>query len=146
MVNTVSSLRTRYTVDVNGAYNKPLGNDTFRIRNLVWWKDFVASDLTYQWSSIYWSVLAPTLTITSSKALFLDANSTDYNYVISTDLPLTKLSSFLAAQESGKSFIIEKDGKLVATSQNDDALQNLTRINLWESKDPQLAATGDFIR
>lgn len=104
------------------------------------------------WSSVYLFADPPVLGITSAMPI-LDKQTQTTEGVIGIDLTLQEISEFLNTlqiSDSGKAFIVEDSGELVATSTTDSLVtfskQANDRVDYAESQDSLISATGKFIQ
>ena len=96
-----------------------------------------------QWNQIYQYYIQPSLGISASQPIYDQAGK--FRGVVSTDLFLSKLSDFLRTLKvghSGKTFIIERSGLLVASSSSEQPFfkvpnsKEVKRLNAEESSIP----------
>ena len=103
------------------------------------------------WSPIYLFADPPVLGITPAIPL-KDSASDKIKGVMAIDLTLEDISQFLNSlkiSDSGRAFIIEKSGKMVATSTNNSLIRRGVlgdeRLHYSDSLDPLIKATAAFI-
>ncbi|MGK7941144.1 MAG: ATP-binding protein [Crocosphaera sp.] len=103
------------------------------------------------WTEIYSWVSSPTLAITIGQPYY-DSNNT-FQGILATDLTIAQISDFLRSLtigKSGKAYIIERSGNLVATSaeQNPFIMINNKpeRLAAIDSNDPLIQKTTAYIQ
>ncbi|MEG4025561.1 ATP-binding protein [Microcoleus sp. S13C4] len=105
-----------------------------------------------QWNKIYQYFIQPSLGISASQPVY-DKNGT-FRGVVSTDLFLSKISDFLQTLKigrSGKTFIIERSGLLVASSTAEQPFiktknsQKTQRLKAIESSVPLIKGTAQHL-
>ena len=102
------------------------------------------------WSPVYLFVDPPVLGVTP--AIPLKDAENKITGVMAIDLTLDEISEFLNSLEisdSGRAFIMDKSGKMVATSTSNSLViedpQGNKRRHYSESPDPLIKATGEFL-
>jgi class 3 adenylate cyclase len=102
------------------------------------------------WSSIYVSFLEPTLIVSALEPVY---NKNQLEGVLITALRLDKIGNFLnnlKIGKSGKSFIVNKNGTLVATSTSEKPFiidgNERTLFNATESSDKITRATAKYLK
>lgn len=143
-------LRYTYELDARGNVTDAVTTQEYDPRQRPWFKAAIASsDST--WSDIYpfASQDYPLLGITATQPLYDEAGRLEG--VLAIDLSLTQISTFLQELNigtSGRAFIVERSGDMVATSSHEppfvdggDEQERLKAINSSDSR-IQMAATG----
>ncbi|OCR00349.1 hypothetical protein BCD67_00610 [Oscillatoriales cyanobacterium USR001] len=103
------------------------------------------------WTPVY--VFGDTNTIGIGFSIpIYDRKSGIFQGVIATDLTLWQISNFLKDLElspNGKALIVEQTGKMVAASTLETPFKNVNneakRLDITESQDPLIKATGDYL-
>lgn len=104
------------------------------------------------WSPIYqWKDKPEVMSVSSSYPI--RDQSDRIIGVIGVDLIVSQISTFLnqlKVGHSGKIFILERDGMLVATSDHSQVFQvqgrHVSRITGWQSQDPVIQATSELLK
>lgn len=150
------SLRSIYHFSrIHGKLGDPeVESRMFDPRNRPW---FEAGQSTQKqtWTAIY--IDFKTLELVGTRARRVDDSDGQFEGVVATDMSLRHLDDFLNSltlSENGVAFIVERDGKLLATSRgphlrDGDGEEERRRLNAAESGDPLVVAThaavGGFI-
>jgi PAS domain S-box-containing protein len=147
-----SSLIRVYNLDTLGNRGKLLS--TFRqpdVRQLTWYK--ITHDAGKpNWSPIFQMGNNFDMAINANRPIY-DPTNNQLLGVFSVNLNLTKISNFLnslSVGESGKVFIIERNGLLVANSGSEKPYlvnnqEPFKRINVTESRDVLIKSTGQYL-
>lgn len=143
-------------------YNWGVDNQGIRTKILKDWGDF---DMTQEgwysagatqgkptWSSVYnWTVPPFPLSVAASHPIY-DKKTGKLHSVIAVEQRLSQISDFLRQLQvspSGKTFIIERNGLLIASSGNEEpfTVQNEKpqRLSISDSKDPLIQATAKHL-
>lgn len=140
-----------YSLNQAGDIIKKLASQKYDPRKRPWYKTAIKhQDLV--WSPIYLFTDPPVLGITPAIPL-KDSQTNQIKGVMAIDLTLEAISQFLNSlkiSQSGRVFIIEKTGAMVATSTKNslvkkNALGN-ERLHYSESLDPLIYATASFLQ
>ena len=139
-----------YHLDDSGKTIKLLGRKKYDPRERPWYQTAIKhNDLV--WSPIYLFANPPVLGITPAISL-KDSSSNKIKGVMAIDLTLEDISQFLNSlkiSDSGRAFIIEKSGKMVATSTNNSLIRRSAsgneRLHYSDSLDPLIRATAAYI-
>ena len=122
----------------------------FDPRNRPWYTSPKTSNQA-TWTDIYAWVNPPTLAITLGVPQYKPNG--EVAGIIATDLTIAQISDFLRTLEIGKSgdtFIMERDGMLVATSVEEDPFtiqaEKPERISASKSSDPRTQAAAEFLK
>lgn len=150
--------RSAYQVDDSGKpVGQPIQVDTYDARQRPWYQTGAKAGKA-TWSPIYTFAAQHNLGISAVAPLY-DANG-KLQGVFGIDLTLVHLTDFLRnlkPSPNGRSFIVEPDGMLVATSSDEDpyrtettqtngnSVQQQVRINVKDSDDPLIRAAGDYL-
>jgi signal transduction histidine kinase/DNA-binding response OmpR family regulator len=143
-------------------YNWGVDNQGHRTKILKDWGDF---DMTQEgwysagatqgkptWSSVYnWTVPPFPLSVAASYPIY-DKKTGKLHSVIAVEQRLSQISDFLRQLEvspSGKTFIIERNGLLIASSGNEEPFivknEKPQRLSISDSKDPLIQATAKHL-
>lgn len=145
---SINSTTYSYTTDSQGNRTKLLyfekGNDH---RSEPWYKDAVQADKA-TWTQIYqWEEKPEVLSISSSYPVY--NRSGKLIGIIGIDLILSQIKDFLSQLKispSGKTFIAERNGLLVASSSTEQPFTMVNgkaqRLKAADSKDPLIKATA----
>lgn len=139
-----------YRLNEEGKATTLLGKKKYDPRLRPWYQAAIKhKDLI--WSPIYLFADPPVLGITPAIPLKNKA-SDKIKGVMAIDLTLEDISQFLSSlkiSDSGRAFIIEKSGKMVATSTNNSLIrrgvQGNERLHYSDSLDPLIKATAAYI-
>jgi PAS domain S-box-containing protein len=145
-------LRT-YHIDSNGNRLEMVQNSpNYDPRIRPWYKAAVATQQA-TWSKIFTQWDTKTLTLAAVQPVYnAPGNLTG---VVNSSFHLDQVSQFLSQLKIGKtgqSFILERDGMLVATSAGESLVrlnpqtQKAERIHITESQEPLTQATGKFLQ
>ena len=140
-----------YLLGDQGEKTTFLGKKKYDPRQRPWYRAAIAKN-NLVWSPIYLFADPPVLGITRAIPL-KDQKTQKRKGVMAIDLTLSEISDFLATlkiSDSGRVFIVEKSGKMVATSTN----KSLVKKNAWgnerlhysDSSDPLIKATAEFLQ
>jgi len=140
-----------YGLDEDGNATVLLGNKKYDPRQRPWYKAATEhEDLI--WSPIYLFADPPVLGITLAIPL-KDAKSDKIKGVMAIDLTLEDISRFLNSlkiSDSGRAFIIERSGQMVATSTNNSLVKKgrsgNKRLHYSDSPDPLIKSTAAFVK
>ncbi|WP_019507180.1 diguanylate cyclase [Pleurocapsa sp. PCC 7319] len=140
-----------YRLDEQGQKTTFLGQQKYDPRQRPWYQAAISQD-SLVWSPIYLFADPPVLGITPAITL-KDRQTQKIKGVMAIDLTLDEISKFLTTlkiSDSGRAFIIEKSGKMVATSTNNSLVRRNTwgneRLHYSDSSDPLIKATADFLQ
>ena len=139
-----------YRLDNEGKAGDLLERKKYDPRQRPWYKAATEhKDLI--WSPIYLFADPPVLGITPAIPL-KEAESDKIKGVMAIDLTLKDISKFLSSlkiSDSGRAFIIEKSGQMVATSTNNSLIRRGVsgneRLHYSDSSDPLIKATAAYI-
>lgn len=135
---------------INGPLDDPtLESRVFDPRERPWFIAGQSADFQ-TWTSVY--IDFKTLELVATRARRVDDLSGQFQGVVATDLSLEHLNRFLktlALSDNGVAFIVEPDGKLLATSRGPH-LQEVSedesaRLNAVESNDALIASTYSLV-
>ncbi|MDJ0572755.1 MAG: diguanylate cyclase [Pleurocapsa sp. MO_192.B19] len=143
--------REAYLLDEQGQKTILIGQQEYDPRQRPWYRAAIEQN-SLVWSPIYLFADPPVLGITPAIPL-KDTVTNNIKGVMAIDLTLDEISKFLNSlkiSSSGRAFIIEKSGAMVATSTNN----SLVRRNAWgnerlhysDSSDPLIKATAEFLK
>ncbi|MFK7857226.1 MAG: diguanylate cyclase [Granulosicoccus sp.] len=135
---------------INGPLQDPvIEKRVFDPRERPWFIAGQSAD-SQTWTSIY--IDFKTLELVSTRARRVDDEEGQFQGVVATDLSLEHLNRFLktlALSENGVAFIVEPDGKLVATSRGPHLGEatngDNTRLNAVDSDDRLIASTYSYV-
>jgi|GEM_PF-3753286 len=140
-----------YSLDSQGNKAKLIGKKEYDPRQRPWYqaakqqKDLV-------WSSIYLFADPPVLGITPAIPLYA-ADKKQLQGVMAIDITLDEISKFLNSlkiSDSGRAFIIEESGEMVATSTNNSLVikgaEGNERRHFLDSSDSLIKATASFLK
>lgn len=136
---------------INGTLHDPVIEPrVFDPRERPW---FIAgkSEDAQTWTSVY--IDFKTLELVATRARRVDNLDGQFQGVVATDLSLEHLNRFLktlSLSDNGVAFIVEQDGKLLATSRGPHLAKSLedgksARLNAGDSDDPLIASTYRFV-
>jgi len=139
--------RTHHIFDVGNV----LINGKFTLQNEGWYRE-AARKQTPTWTPVYnWAVAPFTLSIATSRPLYDQTHT--FIGVIAVEQGLTNISEFLRhlnVSSSGKTFIVERSGLLIASSTDERpfVVENgkPSRLKATESNDPLILATAEFLQ
>ena len=146
-----------YETDENGNRRKIIvdGGETivdgeFTLQNEAWYREAVAKS-TNVWSPVYnWAVEPFPLSIATSSPVY-DANNNLVG-VVAVEQQLAQISDFLRSMKissEGKTFIIERDGLLIADSADEQPFEIVEgkpeRIKAVNSTDPLIQASAKYL-
>ncbi|MDZ7962984.1 MAG: ATP-binding protein [Aulosira sp. DedQUE10] len=125
-------------------------NGEFIAKNEGWYAEAVKQGKSV-WSPVYnWLVPPFNLSIAASRPIY-DSNHNLLG-VIAAEQRLSQISDFLSqlkVSQTGKTFIIEHNGFLIASSSNEQPFtiknQKPQRLSVFESKDPLIQATAKHL-
>ncbi|MCL1470004.1 methyl-accepting chemotaxis protein [Argonema antarcticum] len=140
----------RYALDNQGKPIRVIAAEDYDFPNEDWYANAVKAGKPV-WSDIYiWSDRPEIMSISSSYPLY-DQTRKPIG-VIGVDLILSQINSFLQtlkASPSGKIFILERDGLLVASSSSEKPYSLVEgkgqRLKVLESKDPLIRSTAQHL-
>ncbi len=138
-----------YNTDDRGNRTKLIGIKEWDPRSEDWYFQPVKTGKA-MWSSVYqWEDKPEVLSISSSYPVY-DKKNNKIIGVLSIDHILTQISDFLDSlnvSKSGKTFILERNGLLVASSRKDRAFTMINgqaqRLKASESSNPMIRLTTD---
>ncbi len=150
--NQNAGVFTKFRIDDEGIYHEKLASvDNYDARLRPWYKAAVEKQ-SATWSDIYILTTGQDMAIAASRPVY-DSNHLLVG-VTSVDIFLSQLDSFLKDlyfSEGGESFIIERNGMLVATSTDEKPFQfneqtgKLTRTYANQSQTPIIQQTAHFL-
>ena len=137
----------RYALDNQGNPTRVIGAEDYDYPNEDWYANAAKAGKPV-WSSIYnWSDRPDVMSISSSYPVYDQTRK--LVGVIGIDLILTQLNGFLQnlkVSPSGKIFILERDGLVVATSSGEKPYRMVEgkaeRLKILETQDPLIRATA----
>ncbi|MFB2833328.1 ATP-binding protein, partial [Floridanema evergladense] len=141
-----------YNVDIQGNRKNIISlTPNFDARSRPWYKKAVQVNKS-AWSNIFVWQLPPHDVVLPAVQPVLD-DSNQLIGVLRVDVSLLRISKFLQqlkVSRSGKTFIIERSGELVATSIAEkpflfDKNQKPVRLKATNSKDPLIRATSEYL-
>ncbi len=151
--NLLPGMFTKYSVDELGNIQKLLSSvENYDARTRPWYKAAVAAG-SDTWSDIYILTTGQDMAIAASRPVF-DKNGQLIG-VTSVDLFLSQVASFLKVvnvSENGQSFIIERNGLLVASSTDEmpfttnPETNKLVRLPAEESKSELIRGAAFFLK
>lgn len=140
-----------YLLGDQGEKTTFLGKQKYDPRQRPWYQAAIAKNKLV-WSPIYLFADPPVLGITRAITL-KDRKTLKRKGVMAIDLTLSEISDFLATlkiSDSGRVFIVEKSGKMVATSTNKSLVKRHAwgneRLHYSDSSDPLVKATAEFLQ
>jgi diguanylate cyclase (GGDEF)-like protein len=119
---------SRFT-DINGALGAPTREKRLYDPRERPWYQAAATKPTHVWTSIYIDFL--TFELVATRARRVVNNSGELQGVVATDMSLRKLNEFvrgLKTSEHALAFIIEPDGKLIASSRTPNVKRNAAGV------------------
>lgn len=139
-----------YATDAQGNRTNLLNVKKWDPRSEAWYTEPLKTGKP-MWSPIYqWEDKPEILSISSSYPVY--DKKKNIVGVLSIDHLLSQISSFLSklkVSKSGKVFILERDGLLVATSSNESPYTTVNgqaqRLNSLSSNDPLIKATAQYL-
>lgn len=140
-----------YQADRTGQRSKLLESKSWDPQSEAWYTETIAARKPI-WSSIFqWQDKPEVMSITANTPVF-DRNQ-KLQGVLSIDLIVTQISHFLQNlpnTDKSKIFIIEPNGKLVASSTQSPVYKfqqgRTLRLNATESADPLIQTTASYLR
>ncbi|MEL6927559.1 MAG: diguanylate cyclase [Cyanobacteria bacterium J06600_6] len=139
-----------YRLDQQGQKLQFLSQKRYDPRQRPWYKAAKAQD-DLVWSPIYLFADPPVLGITPAVPL-RDVVTKKLNGVMAIDITLSQISEFLHSlkiSDSGRAFIIEKSGQMVATSTNNSLItkgvQGNERLHFARSSDLLIKTTANYL-
>ena len=140
-----------YRLDEQGQKTKKIGKKEFDPRTRPWYQAAMR-EKKLVWSPIYLFTDPPVLGITPAMPL-IDNATGQFKGVMAIDLTLDDISQFLNTlkiSDSGRAFIIEKSGEIVATStKNPIVVSTKTgnkRLHSVNSQDDLIRSTAQFLQ
>ena len=142
--------REVYTLDRHGQKIQRIDSKEYDPRTRPWYQA-ATKEKKLVWSPIYLFTDPPVLGITPAMPL-VDRQTGILKGVMAIDLTLDDISKFLSTlkiSNSGRAFIIEKSGEIVATSTNNPLVVTTKtgnkRLHSADSKDSLIRATAQFL-
>ena len=137
-----------YRLDNNGQKTQKIGQKKYDPRQRPWYKKAIEKKKLV-WSPIYLFADTPVLGITSAIPL-IDPDTNEPVGVMAIDLTLSDISQFLSSlkiSDSGRVFIVEKSGEIVATSTNKPSMlkDGDKRLNYKNSQDDLVRNIAKFL-
>jgi signal transduction histidine kinase len=141
----------RYSLDEKGRPKQKVFEDQLDYRGDSWYSDAIKAGKPI-WSEVYqWDDEPETLSVSASYPIYSAREK--LIGVIGIDYILSLISDFLKElkiSESGRIFIIERDGMLVASSSSEQPYVlnkgEAERLNVSNSKDRLIDATADYLK
>ncbi|MGL5878807.1 MAG: ATP-binding protein, partial [Xenococcaceae cyanobacterium] len=141
----------RYSLDEKGRPKQKVFEDQLDYRGDSWYSDAIKAGKPI-WSEVYqWDDEPETLSVSASYPIY--SAQEKLIGVIGIDYILSLISDFLKElkiSDSGKIFIIERDGMLVASSSSEQPYVlnkgEAERLNVLSSKDRLIDATADYLK
>lgn len=141
----------RYGLDSQGQTTSQLTSQEYQFKQEHWYKN-VASTGRPLWSKIYqWSDRPEIISISASYPIL--GQDRKLVGVLGIDFVLSQVSQFLKTLKIGKSgrvFVIEKDGLIVASSSAEQAYLmksgKAQRLNAIQSQDPLIRSTAEYLK
>jgi len=141
----------RYALDEQGDRTKRILTEKYDYMQDAWYADAVKAGKPL-WSDIHELNSLPGMYTISSRYPMYDKNNKLVG-VLGVDVILTQITDFLKKLEvspSVKIFIMERDGKLVASSGKEKGYiikdGKRQRISVFESREPLIQATGEYLQ
>lgn len=141
----------RYALDEQGSPTQLLATEPYPFQGDEWYVSAVTAGKPV-WSSIYQWVDRPDVISISSSYPVYDA-SNQLLGVLGVDFILTQISDFLRTlniSPSGKIFIIERDGTVVASSSQEKPYLDINgeaqRLNILQSQEPLMRDAARHLR
>ena len=139
-----------YRLDSEGEQAELIGKKAYDPRKRPWYRAAkIQQDLV--WSPIYLFADPPVLGITPAVPL-QDAVSKKFQGVMAIDITLDEISEFLSSlkiSDSGRAFIIERSGEMVATSTNNSLIvrgeDGSKRLHSLDSADLLIKTTASLL-
>ncbi|MDJ1174065.1 adenylate/guanylate cyclase domain-containing protein [Roseofilum capinflatum] len=147
--NFVSGPYYKYSVDSEGDRQDLLETTTYDARTRGWFQKAKANQKAV-WSDIYPFVSTQSLGLTASLPIY--DRQGDFQGVLGVDVSLSNISQFLQQLnigQSGQIFIMERDGALVASSNQDQQLfiqESKEQIFVDKSQDQIVKDTAVFLK
>ncbi|MEL6911132.1 MAG: diguanylate cyclase [Cyanobacteria bacterium J06598_4] len=139
-----------YGLDEQGNKTQLISKKKYDPRQRPWYQA-AQKQQDLVWSPIYLFADPPVLGITPAVPL-RDASSDRLKGVMAIDITLDEISQFLSSLkigDSGRAFILEKSGKMVATSTNNSlvisGVEGNERLHYLNSSDPLVKATAQYL-
>jgi len=141
-----------YATDSQGNRTKMIGvYDDYDHRTEAWYIDAVRAGIPV-WSQVYlWDSTPEYVAIAASRPIYDKTNQ--LIGAISVDLLLSNISDFLRKLEpspSGKTFIVERDGLVIASSSSEKPFTIVNgkaqRLNVLNSSDRLIQATAQYLQ
>lgn len=141
----------RYVLDRQGQPAKQFTSQEYRFKEEGWYKNVISSGQP-RWSDVYqWSDRPEIISISSSYPI-LDQNRKLVG-VLGVDFVLSQISQFLKTLQLGKSgriFVIERNGLIVASSSNEKpywvSQGKARRLNVLKSRDLLVRTTAEYLK
>lgn len=142
--------RRLYQLDSQGNRAKLITSDSYDPRLRPWYQLAKESE-KLAWTPIYNSSSTDALMV-SLVLPILEQRTGKFQGALATDVTLKELSDFLrnlSISPSGKAFIFERNGNLVATSSQEQPFKMVEgkeeRLKVAQSQDPVIEATGQYL-
>ena len=140
-----------YHLDKQGQKIQKIEEKEFDPRTKPWYRAAI-NEKKLVWSPIYLFPDPPVLGITPAMPL-IDDRTGEFKGVMAIDLTLNDISQFLSTlkiSDSGRVFIIEKSGEIVATSTNNSVVVSTKigneRLHSADSQDELIRSTTQFLQ
>jgi HAMP domain-containing protein/cell fate (sporulation/competence/biofilm development) regulator YmcA (YheA/YmcA/DUF963 family) len=141
----------RYALDNQGNQTRIIAQEDYAFQEQEWYSNAVTAGQP-TWSSVYqWSDRPDVLSISSSYPVYNQENR--LIGVLGIDFILSQVSSFLQSlniTKSGRVFIIERNGLIVASSSSEKPYIEIKgqaqRLNSPNSQDPVIQATAKHLQ
>ena len=141
----------RYAIDQRGNPTKLLSTAAWSPREDVWYKNTVAGGKPTWNPTQQWSDHPDIISIASTYPVY--DSSKRLRGVLSVDLILSQISDFLRnlhVSSSGKIFIMERDGMIIASSSQEKSYREVDgkaqRLNVFQSQEPLLRESAQQLR
>ncbi|MEO1669782.1 MAG: diguanylate cyclase [Cyanobacteria bacterium J06631_2] len=139
-----------YGLDKQGNKTELISKKEYDPRQRPWYQA-AKKQQDLVWSSIYLFADPPVLGITPAVPL-RDVSTDQLKGVMAIDITLNEISQFLSGlkiSDSGRAFIIERSGKMVATSTNSSlvvsGVEGNKRLHYLDSSDALVKATAKYL-
>lgn len=139
-----------YTLDSSGRKTERINRQEYDPRQRPWYQAAIEQQ-ELVWSPVYMFTDPPVLGITSAMPI-INPQTQQPEGVMAIDITLSDISSFLSSLkvgDSGRVFILEQSGKVVATSADDSLIVETAAgkqpLNYKDSEDSLVRNTAQFI-
>jgi hypothetical protein len=142
--------RNLYQLDSQGNRAKLITSIPYDPRDRPWYK-FVKESEKLVWTPIYNDSTTNALTISLAMPI-LEPKTGKFQGALVTDVTLQELSDYLrklSISPTGKAFILERSGSLVATSSQEQPVKTVKgkqeQLKVTQSQEPIVQATGQYL-